>query len=66
MLSNRYRPTTWAQFIGQAAIREIIDACDDDWLFDGGGERWLFESDDIAQKLLEELCDALQALQCEF
>lgn len=48
MLSERYRPTTWAQFIGQAVIREIIDACGDDWLFDGGGERWLFESDGIA------------------
>ena len=48
MLSERYRPQTWADFAGQPIIEEIERACGDEWLFDGGGERWLFESDGIA------------------
>ena len=48
MLSERYRPKTWAEFVGQPVIDEIREACADDWLFDGCGERWLFESDSIA------------------
>ncbi len=48
MLSERYRPKTWEGFVGQAAIEEIQTACDDSWLFEGCGERWLFESDSIA------------------
>ncbi len=48
MLSERYRPKTWADFIGQPTIDEIREACGDSWLFDGCGERWLFESDGIA------------------
>ena len=48
MLSERYRPKTWADFIGQPIIDDIKTACSDSWLFDGCGERWLFESDGIA------------------
>ncbi len=48
MLSERYRPKAWADFIGQPIIDEIREACGDSWLFDGCGERWLFESDGIA------------------
>ena len=48
MLSERYRPKTWDDFIGQPIIDEIREACTDPWLFDGCGERWLFESDGIA------------------
>ena len=48
MLSEKYRPQEWAAFIGQPVIAEIQAACGDSWLFDGGGERWLFESDGIA------------------
>ncbi len=48
MLSERYRPKTWEAFIGQPIIDEIRKACNDDWLFDGCGERWLYESDGIA------------------
>ncbi|MHC4065946.1 MAG: hypothetical protein ACYSUI_15805, partial [Planctomycetota bacterium] len=48
MLSERYRPTSWSDFVGQPAIDEIRDACGDSWLFDGCGERWLFESDGYA------------------
>ncbi len=48
MLSERYRPTTWSEFVGQPIIAEIEQACSDPWLFDGCGERWLFESDGIA------------------
>ena len=48
MLSERYRPTTWADFVGQPVIAEIEQACTDPWLFEGCGERWLFESDGIA------------------
>ncbi|GAF86894.1 unnamed protein product, partial [marine sediment metagenome] len=48
MLSERYRPQTWDDFVGQPIIDEIIEACGDSWLFDGCGERWLFESDSIA------------------
>ncbi|MCH8986434.1 MAG: hypothetical protein IIB04_07455, partial [Acidobacteria bacterium] len=48
MLSERYRPTKWSEFIGQPVIGEIEQACGDSWLFDGCGERWLFESDGIA------------------
>ncbi len=48
MLSERYRPKTWDDFIGQPVIDEIRQACSDPWLFDGCGERWLFESDGIA------------------
>ena len=48
MLSERYRPKTWGDFIGQPVIDEIREACGDSWLFDGCGERWLLESDGIA------------------
>ncbi|GAG20459.1 unnamed protein product, partial [marine sediment metagenome] len=48
MLSERYRPKTWDDFVGQSVIDEIREACADDWLFDGCGERWLLESDGIA------------------
>ncbi len=48
MLSERHRPQTWADFVGQPIIDEIREACADPWLFDGCGERWLFESDGIA------------------
>ena len=48
MLSERYRPNAWGDFIGQPVIDEIETACGDSWLFDGCGERWLFESDGIA------------------
>ncbi len=48
MLSERYRPKTWDDFIGQPVVDEIREACADDWLFEGCGERWLFESDGIA------------------
>ena len=48
MLSERYRPKTWADFVAQPIFAEIEQACGDDWLFDGCGERWLFESDGIA------------------
>jgi len=48
MLSERYRPKTWDDFVGQPVIDEIREACGDDWLFEGCGERWLFESDAIA------------------
>ena len=47
-MSERYRPRTWSDFIGQPIIDDIREACGDDWLFDGCGERWLFESDGIA------------------
>jgi replication-associated recombination protein RarA len=48
MLSERYRPKAWSDFVGQPIIDEIQTACADDWLFDGCGERWLFESDGYA------------------
>ena len=48
MLSERYRPKTWGDFVGQSIIDEIREACSDSWLFDGCGERWLFESDGVA------------------
>ena len=48
MLSERYRPKAWTDFVAQPIIAEIEQACGDEWLFDGGGERWLFESDGIA------------------
>ncbi len=48
MLSERYRPTTWNDFVGQPIIDDICQACGDSWLFDGCGERWLFESDTYA------------------
>ena len=48
MLSERYRPQTWEDFVGQPIIDDIREACSDDWLFEGCGERWLFESDGIA------------------
>jgi len=48
MLSERYRPKTWTDFVGQPVVDEIRQACTDSWLFDGCGERWLFESDGIA------------------
>ena len=48
MLSERYRPDKWADFVGQPIIDDVRDACSDSWLFDGCGERWLFESDGIA------------------
>ena len=48
MLSERYRPQAWADFVGQPVIDDIREACSDSWLFDGCGERWLFESDGIA------------------
>lgn len=48
MLSERYRPQTFDEFVGQPIIDEIREACGDSWLFDGCGERWLFESDGLA------------------
>ncbi len=48
MLSERYRPKTWDEFVGQPIIGDIREACGDPWIFDGCGERWLFESDGIA------------------
>ena len=48
MLSERYRPQTWDDFVGQPILGEIQTACSDSWNFDGVGERWLFESDGIA------------------
>ena len=48
MLSERYRPKSWTDFVGQPVINEIVEACCDSWLFDGCGERWLFESDGVA------------------
>ena len=48
MLSERYRPQTWDDFVGQPITYEIREACGDSWLFEGCGERWLFESDGIA------------------
>ncbi len=48
MLSERYRPQAWDDFVGQPIIDDIREACADSWLFDGCGERWLFESDGIA------------------
>jgi len=48
MLSERFRPKTWDEFVGQPVIDEIREACGDSWLFEGCGERWLFESDGIA------------------
>jgi len=48
MLSEKYRPKTFDDFVGQPIIEEIREACGDDWLFQGCGERWLFESDGIA------------------
>lgn len=48
MLSERYRPQAWADFVGQPIIDDIREACSDAWLFEGCGERWLFESDGIA------------------
>ena len=48
MLSEKYRPTKWDDFVGQPVIEDIKAACGDSWLFDGCGERWLFESENIA------------------
>lgn len=48
MLSERYRPQCWGDFVGQPVIDEIRAACGDSWLFNECGERWLFESDGIA------------------
>ena len=48
MLSEKYRPTKWDDFIGQPVIEDIKAACGDSWLFESGGERWLFESENIA------------------
>ncbi len=48
MLSERFRPKDWTDFIGQPTIDEIREACGDSWLFGEGGERWLFESDGIS------------------
>lgn len=48
MLSEKFRPKTWDEFVGQPAIDELRQACSDPWLFEGGGERWLLESDGIA------------------
>ena len=48
MLSDKYKPITWDDFIGQPVIPEIVAACEESDLFEYGGERWLFESDGIA------------------
>ena len=45
MLSEKYRPKTWGDFVGQPVIDEIAAACRESELFEYGGERWLFESD---------------------
>ena len=48
MLSDKYRPNCWADFVGQPVITEIAASCGEPDLFAYGGERWLFESDGIA------------------
>ena len=48
MLSEKFRPKSFDEFVGQPAIDEIREACGDTWNFQGTGERWLFESDSIA------------------
>ncbi|MEK6677732.1 MAG: hypothetical protein AABZ47_19020 [Planctomycetota bacterium] len=48
MLSERYRPKGFDEFVGQPVIDDIREACGNSWLFEGCGERWLFESDGIA------------------
>ena len=48
MLSDKYRPNDWTDFVGQPVIDEIATACSEPDLFEYGGERWLFESDGIA------------------
>ena len=48
MLSERFRPKAWVDFVGQPIVRDIESACNDPWIFDGCGERWLCESDGIA------------------
>lgn len=48
MLSERFRPSTFDDFVGQPAIDELRSAVNDSWNFESGGERWLFESDGLA------------------
>ena len=48
MISEKYRPKRWEDFVGQPVIAEIDAACREPDLFEYGGERWLFESDSIA------------------
>ncbi len=48
MLSEKYRPRAWGDFVGQPVIDEIAAACHEPELFEYGGERWLFESDGVA------------------
>ncbi len=48
MLSEKYRPKAWGDFVGQPVIDEIAAACREPELFQYGGERWLFSSDGIA------------------
>lgn len=38
MLSERYRPKAWSEFVGQAVIDEIEEACGDSWPFEGCGD----------------------------
>lgn len=47
MISEKYRPNRWEDFVGQPVIAEIAAACREPDLFAYGGERWLFESDGI-------------------
>ncbi len=48
MLSEKYRPKAWGDFVGQPVIDEIAAACREPEPFEYGGERWLFESDGVA------------------
>ena len=48
MLSERFRPQTLDQIIGQPIIPEILAACAEPDLFTYSGERWLLESDGVA------------------
>ena len=62
MLSERYRPKTWADFIAQPIIAEIEQACGDDWLFDGGGERGLVTQGSVAKAWFDDSGTVVDAL----
>ena len=44
MISEKYRPKRWEDFVGQPVIAEIAAACREPDLFEYGGERWLAAS----------------------
>jgi len=48
MLSEKYRPKAWTDFVGQPIIDEIAAASREPERCQYGGERWLFESGRIA------------------